>query len=211
MTEIRAVRAEIEHAITAGGLDDDPLGLMMRAIASSCEVMTEASERIVEAKQTPFEPAVVASLARAVAKDVPGVVRQQATTLIADQVHRQARSWAWIYCAAGASLLAIGVVLGVVGRGAYDRAEVDNANRRADGIAAEIHETEAGLREAFAVSPTGAEIWLNVMRWNDPKAVQQACLRNPVAEPSGRPACGLTIWSAPVKPTAPKPVAPGAK
>lgn len=60
---------------------------------------------------------------------------------------------------------------------------------------AAIVATEDGVRAAFREGPTAAALWVDLMRWNDPRAALMVC-REPgeVLTQGGRRSCRVPLW-----------------
>ena len=184
MNEIRGIRAEIEQAITASGLGNDPLGAMMRAIASSCEVMTQASEQVVQAKRTPLDGDAVARIGQMVAESA----RKRTVELAMELAREQVRAhWRRDLAVVFGLLLAIGVAAFAGYREGWSRGS-DTA-----------HETQAGLREAFGRGGFDAAAWLQLMRWNHADAALALCKGQALSVQNGRKACAMMLWIEPPK------------
>ncbi len=63
---------------------------------------------------------------------------------------------------------------------------------------AAIVATEDGVRAAFREGPTAAALWVDLMRWNDPRAALMVC-REPgeVLTQGGRRGCRVPLWVGP--------------
>jgi hypothetical protein len=57
-----------------------------------------------------------------------------------------------------------------------------------------VHETEAGLRTAFAEGPAAAHEWLNLMQWNSVWNALVQCKDGAAFRQAGRKACNMPLW-----------------
>jgi hypothetical protein len=199
-----AAKERLSKAAQKADLVGDPMADVLEgevALAEAFEAGVLAMREAVRTgAQNQLDDKAPALFVAEAVKELPYAIRNAAGGFVAEEVRKQARRWTWQN---GAALLLAAIVGALVMWWVADE-RVQRAERRVTEITSEIHETEDGLRAAFAdAGPEGAAYWLNFMRWNDVRFVARSCAQHRSVL-DGRAACQPVLWNAPPKPTAPE-------
>lgn len=198
---VRMGRAVREGARAAGLLPDDPMaplvealaravvfiGQQRAALAVTAENVTDRLGDILQdgretadAEAERFRAECQATEAETV-RSLSAVLADTAERALTDRVRALDRRTAVLVGLAVAFALTLGAA---GGWWAGDRS-----------ARAAIVATEDGVRAAFREGPTAAALWVDLMRWNDPRAALMVC-REPgeVLTQGGRRACRVPLW-----------------
>jgi len=196
-----ALVARMRAAAREAGLDDDgPLTPLLQALALALEHLAALSDRNARREtEHKAELRQILTVARQaseaetacfragldttkteVIREIAGKIAKSADAALTRRVRVFDRNSALIT----AGVLVVGLI-GALGGGYWW------GSRHAD---AAIYETEAGLRAAFEHGPEAARLWLNWMRWNDPKGALAQCSGNALSRQGGRLGCMVPLW-----------------
>jgi len=121
-----------------------------------------------------------------VIREIAGKIAKSADAALTRRVRVFDRNSALI----AAGILVVGLTLSLAGGYWWGNSDATTA----------VHETEAGLQAAFSHGPEAGRLWLNWMRWNDPKGALAQCYGNALSKQGGRLACMIPLWIEPAAP-----------
>jgi hypothetical protein len=166
----------VRRQCLAAGMDpDEPLALLLLALAEDREDVRQLAAEVARASgQRGLSPEAERDFVARASRDIASETRREIVDLA-----RSIKVSAWFYSVIALVVMAAGMLAG----GYYwgHRAGV-----------AEVHETEAGLREAFAGGSASARMWLSWMQENQ---FPLRCAK--LHQESGHQACDISLWMDP--------------
>jgi len=162
---------EMRRACMAARIEpDDPLGLLLMSLVEDREAVRQMAADVGRGLSPESERDFVARASKDIA---------DATLWEIANLARSIKISAWFYSVIAVVVIAAGMLAG----GYY-------WGHRA--ASAEVHETEAGLREAFAGGSASARMWLSWMQQNQ---FPLRCTK--LHQESGHQACDISLWMDP--------------
>ena len=209
--EAESLIAELREAARLAGVTrNDPMMPLLKGLADSLRFVgtrtAEAERGIAAASQRVVDALVQA---RATAEAEERRFRQALALAQGDTIEKVGDAIAASADAAlmrrvrvfdrNTALLAAAVLVLAAGGCLWGGYHWGSSDARAD-----IHQTEAGLRQAFAQGPAEAASWLGLMQWNSLQAILEHCGRGRAFfVQGGRRACNIPLWIEPPQPSPP--------
>ena len=206
---VEAAIDQLRHATRAAGVGrGDPMMPLLESLAQiirffgkrtadSDRTGTEASLRIVQAltlakstadaERRVFEASLATAQARTIS-DISSAIARSAEAALTRRVRVFDRN---------TTLIAVAVLFSMTGVCLTGGYWWGSSNALAG-----IHETEAGLRAAFANGPVNAKAWADLLEWNPIRESVERCNKPGFfSTEGGRKVCSISLWIEPPKPT----------